>query len=147
MRLFKYLAPLLIMVIGCHSTKHQHNNCLNKESLNLDSLSGLYYVKYPNVFPKYKGRSESYITDLMRLFEYNFSHNETYQGTIRYQFIIDTLGHLVYPRIIDKKRNEYSNFEKAFLCELIKIQEWECGYNNNHPVNTLITEVLHIGYR
>ena len=104
------------------------SNCV----IDYDSLSNLIVYIYVNQMPEYQGRDQA----LIQYFAENIEHynQERLQPTFNIEFIVDTHGKVIAPRIKGKVTSDLSEAEKEVLKVMEKTPKWNAGVCNDKNV-------------
>lgn len=127
-------------LISCSSSQ----NAILQQYSTYDRLSNLYVLTYTDKMPSYSGGDASFLSEFNRNFHYDQRNNIDLQTKIKFQFVINKKGKLVGARVYNKEYKDLTNFERAGLEALTKIQNWYPGKFQNKKVNVLMTRVIHI---
>jgi hypothetical protein len=82
--------------------------------------------------PKYSGMGSDFSEYLMKNLKY--SNRETFQASFNVEFIIDSHGRLIYPKIISKNSKNMTPAEKELIKVLSKMPKWNPGKCNGKYV-------------
>lgn len=134
------LSLLIFCLISCNSSR----NAVLQQYTTYDRLSNLYVLVFTDKMPRYNGGYASFISEFNKNFHYNKVNNKNLQTKIKFQFVINKKGKLVGARIYNKGDKDLTDFEKAGLDALTKIQNWSPGKFQNKKVNVLLTLTIHI---
>lgn len=134
---------ICFFVFSCTCTnKHKETNCVVYDKLSKKKV----YV-FVEKMPEYKGGDNAFTSDFLKVFHYKFQANENIQTKLQIQFVVDKKGHLVNPRIYNKKTEQLTSFEKKGLEAINLMQNWKAGKCRDKNVDVIITRVIHVDFR
>lgn len=118
-----------------------------KDNLQYDVLTKKYVYNFVEQMPSYRGGDDNFMAEFFKKFHYDFQKNEVIQTILQVQFVINKKGRLTGARILNKKTEELTGFEKAGLEAIESLQDWEAGKHNNKSVNVMLTKTIQIDFQ
>lgn len=118
-----------------------------KDYLQYDVLTKKFVYTLVDQMPSYKGGDNCFMAEFIKNFHYDFQEIEVIQTILQVQYVINKRGRLTGARILNKKTDELTGFEKAGLNAIESLQDWEAGKHKNKNVNVILTETIHIDYQ
>jgi periplasmic protein TonB len=103
-----------------------------------DSLAKMNVFTYVDKMPEYKGGQAALLRFIAKNFQYP-NHGQ-FQASFQVQFVVNTNGAVIAPRIKNKKRNEITVVESELLKLVLKMPKWNPGacFDKTVPVMVIL---------
>lgn len=136
---------LILLLFSCSPTRNMEFN--SNKALLYDRLSETYVYTFVEQMPQYKNGYNDFTKDFHSYFHYTFKENDSMQTKLSMGFVVDSTGHLIAPRIQNKRDEELTGFERRGIEALKQMQSWKAGKQAGKNVNVLIRTMMHIDLR
>lgn len=105
-----------------------------------DKVSKMKVYLYPEIEPKFPGGDHKFLEFFGDNIE--FDPNERLIFRVAVQYVVNTEGQVLCPRIYNKPEDQISNTEKSIVRMFAQMPKWEPGKCKGKNVSTLMTTVV-----